>query len=247
VAFVTVVDLFDKAQLFAMSLRSNCGMAGWKSSLLRRGTADGARECSTLGECLREFTVPQSVGDFLIDGQPMMVSVRREFDSVSQVVMVHLSRFKNGNMKATQAVTAEETIEIPVSGNVVEFGLQRVITHSWGHYIAFVKKDGEWFEISDTLIGKSSIEKVQKAGEFFGCLFMYLRMYLEAFALGSDVCREEIPLRTKWTHELDCMINVGNHGEEVSTDGLLLVFEVMEVRGQSGWCGGLSRPGPLID
>jgi hypothetical protein len=72
----------------------------------------------------------------------MMVSVRREFDSLSQVLMVHLSRFKNGNMEATQAVTAEETIQVPGSGNVVGFGLQGVITHSWGHYITFVKKDG---------------------------------------------------------------------------------------------------------
>jgi hypothetical protein len=127
VAFIAIIDLFEKTELFMITLRSN---VKWSND--SRVYCDGprpfvivaARECNTLSDCLIEFTAPQSVDNFLVDGQPMVVSVTQEFDFISQVLVIKLSRFKNVNQPATQPVRPEEIIEIPVNGNIIKFRLQ---------------------------------------------------------------------------------------------------------------------------
>jgi hypothetical protein len=179
VAFVAITDLFEKAELFQLTLQSRVEWPGG-SQLYVDGPQPlvlvAARECQTLSDCLRVFSAPQSIENFLVDGEPTVVSVSREFNSVSQILMVQLSRFKNGTQPATQPIKPEEIMKILINGEILEFQLQAVITHYWGHYIAFVKKEEEWFEISDAVIEKVSIETVQGKGATNGLLFMYARM-----------------------------------------------------------------------
>jgi hypothetical protein len=189
-AFVEVIGLVDHSDLFDVSLRSRVEWPGGE-----RLFSDGAqplvrlavRECGSIRDCLAEFLSPQFVDDFLVDGKPTRVSLSREFDSVSRVLVLQLSRFKNGRQPATQPIKPDDTIEVPVNEKTVAFRLQAMVGYCGTHYTAQIKKEDEWFEISDTFITKVTAENVRKSGEAFGYFFVYGRLDADAVSVSTTV------------------------------------------------------------
>jgi ubiquitin C-terminal hydrolase len=86
-----------------------------------------------------------------------------KFTHTPKVIIISLNRFPDGhkNPKVNTKITSNDTITLKRKESVVDYTLYSVICHSgntYGHYVAYVKSDREWFKIDDDDINPGIID-----------------------------------------------------------------------------------------
>ena len=108
-----------------------------------------------------------------------------------QVLVLHFKRFTNQGKKNMRVVSFPLSLALPISDGLstVKYDLYAVIVHNGhsclsGHYLAYVRWDGEWYETNDSKVIQRDVKTAGERGA------AYILFYEKEPVTGQKRCRD---------------------------------------------------------
>lgn len=123
---------------------------------------------SSLTSCLRKFCREEELEShrFLCPecNRETTCTKQLSISQAPQVLILHFKRFTNQGKKNNRVISFPFTLALPIEDgrNSVKYDLYAVIIHDGqsclsGHYFAYVRSDGEWYEANDSRVVQKDV------------------------------------------------------------------------------------------